>query len=194
MISAALAVLESEEQRNELSEIYENNISNCYNIAFQQLHNKHDAEDAIQDAFLAIANNTSIFFGIPNENKMPYINAVIRNISCKLWNKKHATAEREVEFNEQLIEDSIPLDERIVSEYSCEDIYRFIDTFPDTTKTAIYFRIHFDMKYSDIAKTLNISEDAAKKRVERAIAKIKQFMEGYCSNNSLKIVSLLMNG
>lgn len=79
MISAALAVLESEEQRNELSEIYENNISNFYNIAFQQLHNKHDAEDAIQDAFLAIANNTSIFFGIPNENKMPYINAVIRN-------------------------------------------------------------------------------------------------------------------
>ena len=70
MISAALAVLESEEQRNELSEIYENNISNFYNIAFQQLHNKHDAEDAIQDAFLAIANNTSIFFGIPNENKM----------------------------------------------------------------------------------------------------------------------------
>lgn len=49
MISAALAVLESEEQRNELSEIYENNISNFYNIAFQQLHNKHDAEDAIQD-------------------------------------------------------------------------------------------------------------------------------------------------
>ena len=45
MISAALAVLESEEQRNELSEIYENNISNFYNIAFQQLHNKHDAED-----------------------------------------------------------------------------------------------------------------------------------------------------
>ena len=112
---------------------------------------------------------------------MPYINAVIRNISCKLWNKKHATAEREVEFNEQLIEDSIPLDERIVSEYSCEEIYRFIDTFPDTTKTAIYFRIHFDMKYSDIAKTLNISEDAAKKRVERAITKIKNYMEG-CAN------------
>ena len=30
MISAALAVLESEEQRNELSEIYENNISNFW--------------------------------------------------------------------------------------------------------------------------------------------------------------------
>ena len=133
MISAALAVLESEEQRNELSEIYENNISNFYNIAFQQLHNKHDAEDAIQDAFLAIANNPSIFFGIPNENKMPYINAVIRNISCKLWNKKHATAEREVEFNEQLIEDSIPLDERIVSEYSCEDTVSYTHlTLPTT--------------------------------------------------------------
>ena len=83
MISAALAVLESEEQRNELSEIYENNISNFYNIAFQQLHNKHDAEDAIQDAFLAIANNPSIFFGIPNENKMPYLNNEKHKVTSK---------------------------------------------------------------------------------------------------------------
>ena len=64
MISAALAVLESEEQRNELSEIYENNISNFYNIAFQQLHNKHDAEDTIQEAFLAIAKNPGPFFDV----------------------------------------------------------------------------------------------------------------------------------
>ena len=68
MISAALAVLESEEQRNELSEIYENNISNFYNIAFQQLHNKHDAEDAIQDAFLAIANNIKLITPIIAES------------------------------------------------------------------------------------------------------------------------------
>ena len=61
MISAALAVLESEEQRNELSEIYEQNISNFYNIAFQHLHNKHDAEDAIQDAFLSVAGNPDTF-------------------------------------------------------------------------------------------------------------------------------------
>lgn len=181
MISAALAVLENEGQRNELSEIYEQNISNFYNIAFQHLHNKQDAEDAIQEAFLSIAKNPSGFFNIPKKDRMPYINAVIRNTSHKIWNKKHAAAEREVEFDEQLFEDSIPLDERIASECSFEEIYRFIDTFPDTTKTAVYFRIHFDMKYSDIAKTLNISEDAAKKRVERAITKIKNFMEG-CAN------------
>ena len=65
MISAALAVLESEEQRNELSEIYEQNISNFYNIAFQHLHNKHDAEDAIQDAFLSVAGNPDTFFAVP---------------------------------------------------------------------------------------------------------------------------------
>ena len=181
MISAALAVLEREEQRNELSEIYEQNISNFYNIAFQHLHNKQDAEDAIQDAFLSVAGNPDTFFAVPQKDRIKYIKAIIRNTSCKIWNKKHATTECEVEFDEQLIEDSIPLDERIVSECSCEDIYRFIDTFPDTTKTAIYFRIHFDMKYSDIAKTLNISENAAKKRVERAITKIKKYMEG-CAN------------
>ncbi len=177
MIFAALAVLESEEQRNELSEIYERNITTFYNIAFQNLHNKQDSEDAIQEAFLAIARNPSALFGIPNEKRLPYINAIIRNISRKIWNRKHTTEEREVELDENLIEDSVSLDEQIESKYSCEEIYSFIDTFPEVTKTALYFRIHLDMKYSDIAIGLGISEEAAKKRVERAIAKIKQFME-----------------
>ena len=34
MISAALAILETDEQRNELSEIYEHNINTLYSIAF----------------------------------------------------------------------------------------------------------------------------------------------------------------
>ncbi len=182
MISAALAILETDEQRNELSEIYERNVLNFYKIAFQHLHNKHNAEDAIQDAFMAIANNPDAFFSIQNDKRIPYINAIIRNTSRKIWNKKNLTEECETELDDNLIDDSICLDEIIVSECSCEEIYNFIDTFPDTTKTAIYFRIHLDMKYSDIAKVLGISEEAAKKRVERAMLKIKKYMEDYAND------------
>lgn len=48
MISAALAVLKTDEQRNELSELYEENKSS-YPIAFERLHIRQDAEDAISD-------------------------------------------------------------------------------------------------------------------------------------------------
>lgn len=41
MISAALATLESEADRNELSHIYEQNIKLFYAIAFSRLHKHH---------------------------------------------------------------------------------------------------------------------------------------------------------
>lgn len=87
MISAALAVLESEEQRNELSEIYEQNVSNFYNIAFQHLHNKQDAEDTIQEAFLAIAKNPGPFFDVAVNKRISYINVIIRNTAYKMRDK-----------------------------------------------------------------------------------------------------------
>lgn len=37
MISAALAILETEEERSELSQIYEHNIKRFYSIAFSKL-------------------------------------------------------------------------------------------------------------------------------------------------------------
>ena len=62
MISSALAVLKTDEQRNELSEFYEENKSRLYSIAFERLHNRKDAEDVIQESFLGIAYIPENFF------------------------------------------------------------------------------------------------------------------------------------
>ena len=85
MISAALAILESDEQRNELSEIYESNMKKFYSIAFSRLHNKQDTEDAIQDAFLAVAKNPDVFFNIPIDKRVSYINVIIRNVLEQIY-------------------------------------------------------------------------------------------------------------
>lgn len=177
MISAALAVLKTDEERNALSEIYTKNIKSFYSIAFSKLHNAHDSEDAIQEAFLAIARNPDNFFAIPQEKRVSYINVMIRNISFSIWNKKLKIEDTQVELDENIVDESISLDEKISSELSCIEIYRFIDTLSETTKTALYLKIHFHMKYSDIASQLEISEEAVKKRIARAAVKIKQFME-----------------
>ena len=67
MISVALAILENERQREELSEFYEKYKRRFYAIAFEHVHNQEEAEDAVQDAFSAIADKPEIFF-TKNEN------------------------------------------------------------------------------------------------------------------------------
>lgn len=177
MISAALAILETDEQRNELSEIYERNIKTFYSIAFSKLHNQHDAEDAIQEAFLAVARKPDLLFNIPASKRVSYINVIVRNISYKMWNKKHKIYDNETELDEALNE-QLSVEDIVISECMCEQILKFIDTLPETTKSAMYLKMHLGLKNSDIAGVLGISEEAAKKRVARAMQKIKQYMEG----------------
>ncbi len=178
MIAAPLAVLEDEGQRNELAEFYEKNKGWFYNIAFGHLHNKSDAEDAVQNAFLAVAKDPESFFAIPQEERVRYMNVIIRNISIRIWNQNKRIQSNQVELSGDIVDTGIPMEERIFSECSRDEIYDFIDTLPEAEKTAIFLRIHLNLKYSDIAKRLEISEEAAKKRINRAANKIKRFMEG----------------
>jgi len=178
MISAALAVLETEEQRNELSDVYQQNESRFFSIAFSKLHNKQDAEEAIQEAFLSIANNPECFFELPLEKRASYVSVIVRNHSIKLWNMRNKIEENEVELKGDIPDKNISFDENMCVECSCEEIYRFIDTLSETAKTALYFKLYLNMSYADIGNELGITEEAAKKRIARAAGKIMEFVEG----------------
>ena len=49
MISAVLALLESDEQRSALAEFYARSKNRLYYIALPKLHNSADAENAVQE-------------------------------------------------------------------------------------------------------------------------------------------------
>ncbi len=175
MISAALAVLETDEQRNELSKLYDCNIKTFYSIAFSKLHNEEDAKDAIQDAFLAVAKNPDLLFKIPDSKRVSYINVIIRNSAYKIWGKRNA--EREIEADSEELGTEPSAEEIVLDKCSCEEIIGFIDTLPEKTKTALYLKSALGLTNADLARILGISEEAAKKRVLRAIYKIREYAE-----------------
>lgn len=177
MISSALAILETEEERNELSEIYTKNGQMFYAIAYSIVHNNEDAEDAVHEAFVAVAKNSEAFFNIPLAKRVAYINIVVKNISCKIWNKKQKIQEHEGGYSYVEIADKKSTENIVMGDYTCKQTINYINTLPEETRIIIHLKMKCNLSNSEIAKFFGISEEAARKRVERASNKIKRYME-----------------
>ncbi|MGN0612991.1 MAG: RNA polymerase sigma factor [Porcipelethomonas sp.] len=56
MLGIYLALIDDDDNKNLFEELYYEYRNGMYNIAFGILHNVEDAEDAVHEAFLCIAN------------------------------------------------------------------------------------------------------------------------------------------
>ena len=175
MIFTALAVLETDEQRNELAEFYEKNKNRFFAIAYKHLHKKQDAEYAVQEAFSVIANKPEIFFTKNEKDRLLYTSVIVRNISVKYYNysQKHKTEE----LTDNMVDEKVMVMEQALGKCSKDELMNYIKSLSEPLRQALLLRIHFQMNTSQIASTLNISETAARKRLSNAGKKIKQYME-----------------
>lgn len=126
---------------------------------------------------MAIAKNPKPFFSVSPDIRVSYINVVIRNTAIKIWNTKHKIAENETDLDESIVDELLSNEGKMLSDFSCKRILEFIGTMPVGVRSAVYLRQDLGLTNSDIANTLGISEEAARKRIARAINQIKQYME-----------------
>lgn len=88
MLGLYLSLVESEEEKQLIEELYNNNKQVMYNIAFKNLHNSSDAEDAVHEAFLRAIKNIEKISHIPSNKQQAYLNVIVRNVSFDMFNKK----------------------------------------------------------------------------------------------------------
>ncbi len=163
MISAALAILESEEQRNELSEFYEENKNRFFLIAFSKLHNREEAEDAIQEAFLRIVKYPEKFFSIPTHKRLPYAVIIIRNVIFDMLSRK---SKRDFdELSEELPDEGLSVEDIAVGKISGEELTKFLEKLPETKLQTIILKSVYNLNCHEIANVLGTSETAVRKRI-----------------------------
>ena len=173
MVSAALAVLELEGQRSELSEIYDKYRKRFVGVALKVLHNHEDAEDAVQETFLRIADRPDTFFSLNDKNRLRYLCGVIRNVAVDMLNKR----KRDVELNENIFFSDDPLESLVLNDISHGELIGFIESLPPLQQNVLVLTRLLKLSISETAKTLRISERAVNQRLYLARKAVKQFIE-----------------
>ena len=145
-----------------------------YSVAYGILHNSHDAEDAVHQAFLSIANNFKKISSIPYQELKPYLVIIVRNTSINIYNKNKRHAEHTAELSDELA--SIEVD--FFESFAYEELLRTISKFSLKHRDILYLHYVNGFSTKEISQILNISVDTVWKRIERAKKQLKELLEG----------------
>ena len=138
MIEAALAKLEDNRQRNELAVFYEQYKNRFFGIAYSKLHNPEEAEDAVQEAFLRVVDNPNQFFGMSNQDRVRFVDGIVRHVSVDIFNKNKKNTTFSIEdLDDNIVGDEISPEEKYITEASAGELVQFALTLPENQRQAL---------------------------------------------------------
>lgn len=177
MISTVLALLETDEQRNVLSEFYQKYKNRFYAIAYSKLHGKDAAEDAVQEAFLRIVDKPENFFKIEHNKRMAYADVIVRNVSIDMFNKNNAHELEELTDDVSNENYALGLEDTVIGSVSKNELLAFILKLPVLQRDILNLKVVFELSNSEIAQKLNVSENVVRQRLYQARKSILDFLE-----------------
>lgn len=174
MINAALAVLQTDEQRNILSEFYEENKNKFFSLAYAKLQNSEESEDAVQEAFLRIVKYPEKFFSIEPHKRLPYSIIIIRNVVLQMLEKQgRYTFE---ELPEDIPDSNLSIEDISIGNVARSELVEFIQTLSEAKKQAVILKGVYGLNNREIADVLGIAESAVRRRIADAYGRIIYFV------------------
>ena len=168
MLIFLLAALESEEDRQKFTAIYEQYHTQLEDVAMSILKNQTDAEDAVQNAFMQVIRQFEKISEIPCKELPFWLISIVKNESLMILRKRSRIVP--LPDIESLVDTA-----KAVTQYS--ELVELLRQLPDTYRAVLEMKILFGYSDQDIAKGLGISETAVSTRASRGRALLREIAE-----------------
>ena len=163
-----LQMLETPEEKSKFEQLYLEYKGLMFHVAYEILHNEQDAEDAVHQAFVKIAENIKKIDDPICPKTHSYVVTIVENKAIDQYRKqqKHQTVE--------LIDDIQGTNAHYEGD---NDLTQCILKLPARYREMILLRYHHGYSVREIAGMMGISLPAAIKLDQRAKQKLKKLCE-----------------
>ncbi len=165
MLSLYLSMVETDEQRTLVEQLFFDYEQIMFRTAFAVLHNEQDTEDAVHEAFIRIISNIDRVRSIAPDKRKSYIIIITRNIAVDICRSRM----KQVDMNDTDIGDEGSDVERdVFGKYDCETLNSAISKLNDKLRQVLILYYYHEESTGSIAKMFGISEVAVRSRLFRA--------------------------
>ena len=160
-----LQMIDEPQDRHKFVKVYEAYVKLMFYVANEILHNSHDAEDAVQQAFISIAKNMKNISEVECPKTKGYIVTIVENKAIDLLRAK--ARHPEIELNEDT--------GGLSTEYTGDNsLTSCILKLPARYREVILLKYEQGYSTREIAKILKLTESNAGKLLQRAKNKLEE--------------------
>ncbi|WP_051200970.1 RNA polymerase sigma factor [Butyrivibrio sp. XPD2002] len=172
MLMILLSVLE-DEQRDLVQRIYNENKSFFLRLAAGITGSESLAEEAVSDAFLKISLNIKKISELSCHEMRGFCVVIVKNCSISILRKNKRYVYGTEEMSRDQVADTDDPERTVLKNERNDYIRALLETLSDDDKELVAMRYTYEMSYGEIARVMDISEDAARKRGQRVIERLR---------------------
>ena len=163
-----LQMIETDEDKQRFAEIYMQTHARAEQTAIRLLHNQQDAEDAVQNAYVQVIRHLEKTKEIPCKDLPFWIISIVKNEALMILRKKKRV---------MLLEDWDGAVEEAEGISDYQSLVRFFASLPETYRAAMEMKYLIGYSSREIARYLDISEDAVNTRLLRGRKLLQSILE-----------------
>jgi RNA polymerase sigma-70 factor (ECF subfamily) len=177
-------MLETEQERNKMIEIYEEHRHALLLYALKILKNQNSAEDAVHDAFIAIIEQKEKYFNLSCRDFRFSAVIIVRNKCIDILRKERPNDMVPIDELEFYLESpDVPVDEQVIISSEYEAIRKHLKKIDEISRQVIVMKYYYSMSYKEIGEKLNMTPKHVETKIARAKEKIRKLIKEEESSN-----------
>lgn len=183
MLATLMDLINDPEEKRKFEQLFINYQQTMYHTAYKILKNQHDAEDAVQQAFIRVIDH----LGDVDENDVgktrSYLSIIARNMALDVYRKKKREMTHTVSYDEHemFIEDPAGQDfedVEIEEDHGLEEaLARALKKLPIQFADVIRLTYMHGLSSDKVGALLNISSDNVRQRLVRGRKKLAELIK-----------------
>ena len=169
-----LQMLETTEQKIRFEDLYHTYKNLMFYVANQILRNEHDAEDAVQQAFFAIAKNFEKISEIKCPQTRSFIVTIVERKAIDIYRSKNRGGV--VAFDEEFI--NVPHTAEADSIAERADLANAMAILPARYRELLLLKYDSGYSEQEIAEMCAMTKANVKKTIHRAKKKLEAILDG----------------
>ena len=159
-----LTIMDDSKDRTKFCILYEKYRYLLHKVAMDVLHDRYLAEDAVQSAFMKIADNIAKVGEIDSRQTKNYLIMIAKNAAIDICRKRNRQLKREINADE-IQEEKLPT---VYMETDLEnEVLDILKNLPEKYKEVFLLKYSAEMENSEIAKICGIKETTVRQRIAR---------------------------